>query len=147
MGAALIWLGGGVVLIAAEVLSGDLWLLMVGIGALCGAIAAWAGAEVVLSAGVFALASIALVTVARPWLKNKLQTIDYKTNVDALIGAKAIVLSVVDSNRGEVKIGGEIWTARTFGDGEKFDEGDEVTVIQIAGATAVVSDSLRVDRS
>jgi len=37
--AALIWLIGGIVLVAAEILSGDFFLLMLGIGALAAALA------------------------------------------------------------------------------------------------------------
>ncbi len=67
--AALFWLIGGIALIAAEILSGDFFLLMVGVGALAGA-----GSEVIfentlVSCAVFALVSIGLVTFARPWLK------------------------------------------------------------------------------
>ncbi|MET0134414.1 MAG: NfeD family protein [Kibdelosporangium sp.] len=137
MAAWLVWLIGGLLLISAEVLSGDLWLLMIGLGALGGSAAALAGGSVVISALVFAIASIALIGGIRPVLKRKLIGHDYKTNTQALIGAKATVVAPVDHHSGQVKIGGEIWSARTH-DGT-YQPGTPVIVVEIAGATAIVA--------
>jgi membrane protein implicated in regulation of membrane protease activity len=37
-----------------------------------------------------------------------------------------------------VKLDGQVWTARPLNDGDVYEAGDSVTVMQIAGATAVV---------
>jgi membrane protein implicated in regulation of membrane protease activity len=136
--AALFWLIGGIVLIAAEVLSGDLFLLMVGVGALAGAGTEWAFGNTIVSAGVFALVSIGLVTFARPWLKRRLHGELVQTNADALIGRKAVAVSAVNSQGGQVKLDGDVWTARSFDDQRPISPGDSVTIVEIAGATAVV---------
>lgn len=136
--AALIWLIGGIVLIAAEVLSGDFFLLMLGIGALSGALAEVIFGNTLLSLGVFALASIGLVTFARPWLKAKFHGAIVPDNVQALIGGKATVLSTVDESGGQVKLNGEVWSARAFDDKQVIEPGTAVTVMEIAGATAIV---------
>jgi membrane protein implicated in regulation of membrane protease activity len=46
----------------------------------------------------------------------------------------------VDGEGGQVKIGGEVWSARSFDEDHVFEEGARVEVLQIKGATALVSD-------
>ena len=84
--AALFWLIGGIALIAAEILSGDFFLLMVGVGALAGAGSEAIFGNTLVSCAVFALVSIGLVTFARPWLKRRMHGELVHTNADALIG-------------------------------------------------------------
>jgi membrane protein implicated in regulation of membrane protease activity len=141
MAAWLVWLIAGLILIAAEVLSGDLWLLMIGLGALGGSAAAAVTGNLVISAIVFGLASVALIGFARPMLKRRLPAgTDIKTNTSALIGAHATVVSPVDADDGRVKIGGEIWSARTTKDCDPCPAGSAVIVVEIAGATAIVAE-------
>ncbi|MBP2327482.1 membrane protein implicated in regulation of membrane protease activity [Kibdelosporangium banguiense] len=141
MAAWLLWLIAGLILISAEVLSGDLWLLMIGLGAFGGAAAAGVTDDLVVSTIVFAVASIALVGGLRPLLKRRLlATTGHKTNTQALIGAKATVVAPVDEHQGRVKIGGEIWSARAHSPDDRLAEtGTPVIVMEISGATAIVA--------
>nr|WP_042179320.1 NfeD family protein [Kibdelosporangium sp. MJ126-NF4]CEL13757.1 Putative activity regulator of membrane protease YbbK [Kibdelosporangium sp. MJ126-NF4]CTQ99443.1 Putative activity regulator of membrane protease YbbK [Kibdelosporangium sp. MJ126-NF4] len=141
MAAWLVWLIAGFVLISAEVMSGDLWLLMIGIGALGGAVASALGAGMVISAVVFAVATIALVGGLRPVLRRRMLTgLDHRTNTQALIGARAVTVTPVDGHQGQVKIGGEIWSARSHHRDDVIPEpGTPVIVMEISGATAVVA--------
>ncbi|GAB3484372.1 NfeD family protein [Amycolatopsis cihanbeyliensis] len=140
MTAALIWLIIGVALIVAEVLSGDFVLLMLGLGALAGAGSAALTGNAFVDVAVFAVASIGLLVLARPALKRRfLSGPGVKTNADALVGANAIVLSTVDTHGGQVKLAGDVWSARSFLEGQVIQPGASVTVVEIAGATAVVS--------
>jgi membrane protein implicated in regulation of membrane protease activity len=136
--AALFWLIGGIVLIAAEILSGDLFLLMVGVGALAGAGTEWIFGNTIVSCAVFALVGIGLVTFARPWLKRRLHGELVHTNADALIGRKAVAVSLVNAQGGQVRLDGDVWSARAFDDNRPIAPGDSVTIVEIAGATAVV---------
>ncbi|TDV43637.1 membrane protein implicated in regulation of membrane protease activity [Actinophytocola oryzae] len=136
--AALLWLLGGFALMAAEILSGDFFLLMIGVGALAGAGAEGVFGNTVVSVVVFAVVSIGLVTFARPWLKRRMHGELVATNVDALVGRRAVVVSAVDGHGGQVRLGGDVWSARTFDSGRPIAAGREVTVVEIAGATAVV---------
>jgi membrane protein implicated in regulation of membrane protease activity len=136
--AALLWLIGGIALIAAEVLSGDFFLLMVGTAALFGAAADWIFSNTIIAAVVFALVSIGLVTFARPWLKRRMHGALIHTNADALIGRKAVAVSVVDLHGGQVKLDGDLWSARAFDDKLEITPGASVTIVEISGATAVV---------
>lgn len=137
---ALVWLIAAIVLIAAEVLSGDFVLVMLGLGALVGAGSAAITGNAVVDVLVFAVASAGLIWIARPALKRRfLHGPDVKTGVEALVGAHAVVLSTVDGHAGRVKIGGDVWSARSLVEGQQIEPGTRVTVIEISGATAVVS--------
>jgi membrane protein implicated in regulation of membrane protease activity len=137
---ALVWLIAAIVLIAAEVLSGDFVLVMLGLGALAGAGSAAVTGNAVIDVLVFAVASAGLIWIARPALKRRfLHGSGVKTGIEALIGAHAVVLSTVDGHTGRVKIGGDVWSARSLVEGQPIQPGTRVTVVEISGATAVVS--------
>jgi len=137
--AALIWLIAGVLLLAAELLTGDLTLAMLGVAALAAAGGAAVSAPVLAQVVVFGVVSIGLVTLARPVLRRRLHAgHQVKTNVDALVGSRAIVLATVDAHRGQVKLAGEVWSARAYDETQVLEPGRSVTVMDISGATAVV---------
>jgi membrane protein implicated in regulation of membrane protease activity len=136
--AAVVWLVAGFLLIAAEVLTGGFVLIMLGIGALVAAGFAALGASIWLDVAVFAATSIALTILARPVLKRRLHTAPVRTNVEALVGDRAIVVSTVDAHGGKVKLRGELWSARAFDETEVIEPGRSVTVMTISGATAIV---------
>lgn len=136
--ALAIWLVAGIVLIATEVLSGAFVLLMLGGGALAAAVSAALGAPPVVDALVFAVVSVLLLLVARPAIQRRMAAHQAVTGTDALVGSPAVVVSQVDAHGGQVKIGGDIWSARSYDHGQVIDPGERVTVMSISGATAVV---------
>jgi membrane protein implicated in regulation of membrane protease activity len=140
MTAAVIWLIVGLVLVAAEVLSGEFVLLMLGGGALAAAGVSFLVAGPVVGAVVFAVASVLLIFAVRPALRRRLERgIDHSVmHSKALVGATAVVLARVDSHGGRVKIGGDVWSARAYGADEVIEPGAKVTVMDISGATALV---------
>jgi len=136
----VIWLGVGLVLALAEVLSGEFVLLMLGGGAVAAAVAALLGAGTALGAVVFVIASVLLVFAVRPALRRRLDR-GVSTSVmhsDALVGGRAVVVTKVDGHGGRVKIGGAVWSARSYDDDHVIEEGRPVTVVDIKGATAYV---------
>jgi membrane protein implicated in regulation of membrane protease activity len=137
----VLWLVAGVVLVGSEALSGDFVLVMLGLGALGAAGAAALGSGVGLSVAVFAGLSLLLVAGARPALKSRLR-IEHATatNVQALLGSRAVVEQPVDARGGRVRIRGDLWSARAEHEQDAFAAGRTVLVVQIDGATAVVSD-------
>lgn len=136
---ATVWLVVGVLLVAAEVLSGDFVLLMLGAAALAAAGSSALFGSLVIDVAVFAVTAVGLIVLARPVLKRRLAVTQHtKTNAEALVGNKALVMSRVDAHSGQVKLRGEIWSARTYDETEVLEPGRSVTVMDIAGATAVV---------
>ena len=137
--AALLWLIIGIVLVVAEVLSGAFVLVMLGGAALIAALVALLGGPGIISGIVFAAAALGGITLARPALVRHMHSTEHvKTNVDALVGGKAVVVATVDAQAGQVKINGELWSARSYDETEVLEPGRSVTIMNISGATAVV---------
>ncbi|SHJ94961.1 Membrane protein implicated in regulation of membrane protease activity [Pseudonocardia thermophila] len=138
---AVIWLAAALVLASAEVLSGEFVLLMLGGGALAAGVGAVLGLDVVGSALVFVIASVLLVFAVRPPLRRRLDRATANAGAlhsNALIGKTAVVVSRVDDHNGQVKIGGDLWTARPLEAGHTIEVGQTVIVMKISGATALV---------
>ena len=138
--AGLVWLVVGLLLGVAEVVSGSFVLLMLAGGALGAAgVAAFAGEGYVVQAVVFAVVSVALVAGVRPTLRRRaLRGPDLAMNAQALVGREAEVLERTSTSAGQVKLVGEVWTARSASSADVFDPGQIVRVVHIDGATAVV---------
>lgn len=138
--AAIIWLIAGVVLAAAEALTGDFFLLMLAGGALATAgVSAVTDFPVWADALVFGVVSLALVLGVRPILLRKFAKPPLlPTNAAALTGKSALVLEQVSAHEGQIKLAGEVWTARPLDETEVYAPGTTVTVMEIDGSTAVV---------
>ena len=105
------------------------------------AIAAAIGAGVAVQMVVFTLASLASLLVLRPIARRHLRTpMALRTGTAALVGQRALVLERVDADHGQVKIGGEVWTARPYDESDVYEEGTRVDVMKIDGATALVAE-------
>jgi membrane protein implicated in regulation of membrane protease activity len=61
-----------------------------------------------------------------------------RTGTAALVGKSASVLEEVTAESGRVRIGGEIWSARSYDETLVIPAGSYVDVMQIEGATALV---------
>jgi membrane protein implicated in regulation of membrane protease activity len=137
----MLWLVLALVLGGIEMVSLSLVFAMLGGGALAAFVAALLGGPAWLQGIVFAVVSVGLIAFGRPVAMRhmRLGIEDVRTNVDRLVGARATVMEPVDSNKGLVKIGGDVWTARA--ERGEFLPGDVVQVVAIDGATAVVAPS------
>ncbi|PXX59121.1 membrane protein implicated in regulation of membrane protease activity [Nocardia tenerifensis] len=138
--AAIVWLVAGLLLAAAEMLTGDLTLLMLGVAALGTAgVSAVADTTLVVDAVVFGVLTLVLFLGVRPLLRRRFGTPPpIPTNVAALEGKSALVLEQVAAHAGRVKLDGEVWTARPMDESEVYEPGTKVYVMRIEGATAVV---------
>ncbi|MBE7160278.1 MAG: NfeD family protein [Williamsia herbipolensis] len=138
--AAIIWLIAALVLVGAEALSGELVLLMLAGGAIAATgTAALTDLPVVVDAVVFAAVSVLLLAGVRPVARRHLlRRPMLATNAEALQGKTAVVTTTVDAHGGQVRLDGSIWSARPLHSGDVFAEGEDVMVMQIDGATAVV---------
>jgi len=137
------WLLLAALLGVAEVATLDLLFAMLAAGAVAGAVASAVGAPFVLSLVVALVVSVAMLGLARPVALRHLRasTPETRTGVAALVGRQALVLERVDQHSGQVKLGGEVWSARTYDPQSAIEVGTTVDVVQIDGATAVVFES------
>jgi membrane protein implicated in regulation of membrane protease activity len=140
MSAALIWLIVALGLAGAEALTGDMFMLMLGGGALAAAGSSWLlGLPIWTDGAVFLVVSVLLLVLVRPVLRRRLMPAKgLPTGVEALEGKSALVLDRVAHDEGQVKLDGQVWTARPMNEGDVFEPGERVTVMHIDGATAVV---------
>lgn len=137
---ALIWLLAAVGLAAAEALTGDMFLLMLSGGALAAAGSNWLlDGPLWADGAVFLVVSLLLLMFVRPSLRRRFTAgTGLPEPAKALEGKHALVLDQVDRHRGQVKLAGEVWTARPLNEDDVYQPGDQVTVMEIDGATAVV---------
>jgi len=56
----------------------------------------------------------------------------------ALVGQRGTVVTAIGDGRGQVRIGGEVWSARSYADDDHLAVGTPVDIVGIDGATAVV---------
>ncbi|RAV32095.1 NfeD family protein [Corynebacterium heidelbergense] len=139
----VVWLIAAAVLALAEFAVMDFSLLMLAAAALVTAGVAVAGIPLWAEVLVFAVSSAISVLLVRPVLRRRLltATLDNQFTARELEGRPAVVVSPVDSsdaNLGQVRVAGELWSARAAHPGDHFAEGDSVQVLEIDGTTAVV---------
>src|SRR4051794_31472429 len=110
-------------------------------GALAAAAAAALGAPVWAQALLFAGVSLAAMVGVRPALRRRYRdTPDSREHLglSAIEGVEALVIEDVGHSSGQIKIDGEIWSARPYDAQQSFAKGTRVRVIEVKGATAMV---------
>jgi membrane protein implicated in regulation of membrane protease activity len=134
-----VWLIVAALFAGGEVLTSGFILGPLALAAALAALAALIGLGVVFQLLVFIGAAVASVLLLRPIAVRHLRApARIRTGTAALVGSRAVVLERVDDVGGRVKIGGEVWSARAFLDGEVIEPGARVEVAKIEGATALV---------
>lgn len=131
-----------VIFAVGEIATTSFFLGPFAISAAVAAVAAAVGAGAVASWLIFVLGGALLLTFVRPIARRHLYTPpQIRTGTAALQGASGIVVEriVNDDGVGTVRINGEIWTARSY-DEQPIDAGAKVQVVEIRGATALVTD-------
>jgi membrane protein implicated in regulation of membrane protease activity len=143
MDAWVIWILVAVAFGVGELLTTSFVLAPFSGGALVAAIVAVLGGGAVVSWSVFIVVSVLLLWVVRPIARSHLRTpAQLRTGTAALIGRRAMVVERIanDEGVGCVKIDGEVWTARAYDEDQVIEAGTHVQVVEIRGATALVSE-------
>ena len=135
----VLWVVLAAALAIGEVLTLGFLLGLIALAAVLAGVVAALGGGVVVQLVVFIAASIASIALIRPIAQRHLRTpARLRTGTAALVGAQGVVTERVDDLSGQVKIGGEVWSARAFLDGQVLEPGARVEVAKIEGATALV---------
>jgi membrane protein implicated in regulation of membrane protease activity len=112
---------------------------MLAVGAVAAAVMAGLGFGAVAQVLAFVVVSVALIAVVRPIaVRHSAQRPQLATGVEALKGKQAVVLERVDGSGGRIKLAGEVWSARSLDADSAYEVGQEVDVVEIEGATAIV---------
>jgi membrane protein implicated in regulation of membrane protease activity len=137
----VLWMIAAGVLAVGEMFTLGFFAGPIAIAAVIAAGVALAGGGVAVQWVVFIAASLGSLAVLRPIAKRHMRTpAQLRTGTAALVGAPAVVLERVDDRGGQVKIGGEIWSARSYDEDQSFEPGARVEVMKIDGATALVAE-------
>lgn len=137
----VLWMIAAALLAAGEVASLSFILGPIALAAVAAGIVAVAGVPIEAQLIVFILGSIGSLAIVRPIARRHLRTpAQIRTGTAALIGTRAVVVERVDRDGGQVKLAGEVWSARAFDDDDVFEAGARVEVLKIDGATALVAE-------
>ena len=135
------WMIAAGVFAIGEIATLGFFLGPIAIAAVTAAIVALVGGGLAAQWIVFIAVSLASLLVLRPIARRHLRTpSQLRTGTAALVGRQAVVLERVDRDGGQVKLAGEVWSARSYDDDETFEPGARVEVMKIDGATALVGD-------
>ena len=143
MDAWVLWLIAAVIFAVAEVINLSFFLFPFAIGAAGAAIVGLAGGGIALEVITFAALTSVSFTIVRPIARRHLTVPpQIRTGTAALIGRTGIVTERIanDENVGAVRLDGEVWTARAYDEDQVIEAGTRVHVMEIRGATALVSD-------
>lgn len=133
------WVGIAAVLVVVEAATVQLvsvWFVGGAIGAI---VVTLLGGPLWLQVLVFALVSLTLLLLLRPLLRKYIRKNIVQTNVDALVGRKALVIERIDNLHaaGRIKLDGTDWTARSVDD-TPIEQDAEVVIRSIEGVKAIV---------
>ena len=134
-----IWIGFAVIMAVCEAATTQLVSVWFVVGAVCAALATLFTGSIAIQSVVFVSVSLISLIVTKP-LVNKIKKSSKKvnTNSDRLIGRTGVVLHDIESplSIGQVKVLGEIWSARS--DLAPIEKDKKIKVLAIEGVKLVV---------
>jgi membrane protein implicated in regulation of membrane protease activity len=139
----VLWVIAAVILAIGEMVSMGFFLAPFAGGAVVAALLAAAGAGATIEWAAFLVVSVVLLAALRPIAREHQRSKGkVRMNTAALVGQTAMVVERIANAEGVgcVKLDGEIWTARAFDDDSVIEPGTRVHVLEIRGATALVSE-------
>lgn len=135
------WIALTVVLILIEAATTQLLTIWFAVGAFAAFISSFFNLNFVWQAVIFTVVSVGSLLATRPLVKKFIKAKIEPTNADRYIGKDAVVIETIDNNEatGLVKVGGNIWTARSLND-EIIEKDALVKVEKIEGVKLMVSE-------
>lgn len=135
-----IWLALLAVLLIIEAITAGLTTIWFAGGALVSAVASYLGAGMIAQWLLFLGVSLILLIFTRPLAVKYMNKGVEKTNVNSLIGQKAVVIQEIDNlaQTGQVRLNDIEWMARTEADGERIPENTVVVIKEIQGVKLIV---------
>ena len=135
----IVWLILAAVLGVAEIMTTTLAFGLLAVAAGAAAIVGGVGLALPIQLIAFVVTAGAGLGIVRPLaMRHIRQPPLLKSGASALVGRSAIVTEEVTALDGRVRIGGEVWSARSYDESSVIPEGSKVDVLAIEGATALV---------
>ena len=134
-----LWLAVAMLLGVAELFSLELVLLMLAMGALVGMGLDLVGLPLAVQLLGAVATSVAMLALVRPGVVRRLHGgPDLQQGFTSLVGREGFALTEVNEQTGQIKLAGEVWTARPYDETAVIPSGAKVQVFEIRGATAYV---------
>ena len=143
--AVWLWLLAAGVLFVVEMATANLLFASLAVSAAAAMVTAWAGGGFLAQGIAFAVSAVITVFILRPIALREFAKRSPKTatNTEALLGSVATTLSTVTDEDGQVKLAGEVWSARSVSG--TIPAKKRVRVRSIEGAIARVSEDTNHD--
>jgi membrane protein implicated in regulation of membrane protease activity len=136
-----VWVVIAVAMLAVEATTMAFFTIYFGVAAAIVAALAVIGIGAPLQIIAFGVLSVGGLALTRPQLKRiaGMSSATVPSGVDAMRGKIGLVTKQIgELDSGLVKVGGEVWTARSYFEHEPIAVGTRVEVVEIKGVTAMV---------
>lgn len=135
----LVWTILAIVFAVLEGITLGLTSIWFAIGSLAGMVMAMLGFGIQVQLVAFMLSALLTFVFIRPLAKKVFKVGDTMTNVDSLMGKTGIVHVVIAPYKvGQVKVNGQIWTAKAELDDVSIPVGVEIEVLRVEGVKLIV---------
>lgn len=133
------WLIASGIFFVGEIVTVGFLLFWFGIAGLITMVVSFFTSNIIIQSVVFLVTSVILILSTKPFVKKFVNKETIVTNANSLIGKKAIVIQEINNlqGTGQIKIGGEIWSAQNETD-SVISENQEVEIIKIEGVKLIV---------
>jgi len=135
----MFWLAAFIVFAIGEAVTVGLVSVWFAVGALAGLFSTALGAGLWLQITIFLGVSALALALFKPLCAKYLKPKPSATNADRVIGRTALVTQTIDNAqaRGQVKVNGQVWSARSTQD-VVIPAGTDVKVLRIEGVKVMV---------
>lgn len=133
------WLIASGIFFVGEIVTVGFLLFWFGIAGLITMVVSLFTSNIIIQSVVFLVTSVILILSTKLFVKKFVNKETIVTNANSLIGKKAIVIQEINNlqGTGQIKIGGEIWSAQNETD-SVISENQEVEIIKIEGVKLIV---------
>ena len=134
-----IWLGVVILAVILEASTATLVSIWFVPSAIVSMILAFCSVPLWIQILVFLVLSALLLIFMKPLSKKVLGIKHVATNADSLIGEKAVVIEAINNleAKGQVKVRGQVWSARAQDKNAVYEKGDVLNVISIEGVKLI----------
>lgn len=142
----ILWLVIMIIFIVIEGITLGLTTIWCAAGSLAAAVLAFFGAPVWLQIVVMVAVSVLFFFICLKWIRPQLDSRrrpkETATNADRLIGEEGVVIKDINTleAKGQVKVRGQVWSARTEDSKGSIPEGAKVRILRIEGVKLLVEE-------
>ncbi len=136
----IFWLIVVAIMLIIEIFTLGLTTIWFSLGAVVSAVAAGLGAPIWLQVFLFVIVSVLVMVLVRPFAMKVVNKERTRTNIEEVIGKKAVVIEKIDNRNGlgKVRFRGVEWTARSTDETAVIDVDENVIIESVSGVKLMV---------